>query len=148
MEPKFCRTEWTAVPTNLSKLPRLNVHTCSLNSLSKMTFLPSTLNYFGLLLKFTLRYVLWNLSRMKSVIACASQEASAKYIFTVKPLPNLHKEDLKTKYRVITCLSVESTTLQVKLSTKNHRGKRIGGCGGRVGGVVMCMAEQRSLTCS
>ncbi|TNN77401.1 hypothetical protein EYF80_012365 [Liparis tanakae] len=69
------------------------------------------------------------------------KEASAKYIFTVKPLPNLHKEDLQTKYRVITRLSVESATLQVKLSTKNHRGKRIGGCVGRVGRAVV--AEQR-----
>lgn len=73
-----------------------------------MSSLPSTLNYFKLLAKFTLRYVLWNRSRMKQVIASASQEASARYIFTVNPLPNLHKGDLRTKHRVVTCLTVES----------------------------------------
>ena len=34
---------------------------------------------------------------MKLVIASASQEASAKYIFTVNPLPNLHKGDFANK---------------------------------------------------
>lgn len=34
---------------------------------------------------------------MKPVIASASPAASAKYIFTVNPLPNLHKGDFMNK---------------------------------------------------
>lgn len=34
---------------------------------------------------------------MKLVIASASQEALAKYIFTVNPLPNLHERDFTNK---------------------------------------------------
>lgn len=94
---------------------------------------------------------------MKPVIASASLEASAKYIFTVNPLPNLHKGDFTNKAQcyylsegrgwgsTVLTSKMEHLVAQRTMGEKNSRLWR-----GKVGRGVIAGSEdeQRSLTCS